>query len=160
MRDSVISALDSVSRQVKIGFLATLPELLSRAEYDLSEVEPMINDYNMARAPICSCHSPWEQRRSVRLVRFDREISTDEARGALNETGLRPGTIHEYLELVAAYPELRTEVPVVMLGSVLPPHTVSAYNSFAVRRISLAQSHTGKWGPLCWFIAVDKHCPQ
>ena len=75
------------------------------------------------------------------------------------------GTIYEYLSLVSRYPELRTQVPVISLSSTVlspssPEHSydaVSAFNNYDTRKLHLANNRPDTWGPLCWFVAVDRY---
>jgi len=158
VEDTLIRPFDKISRRVKIEYLAPLSKLILRAQYNPSLVNDMINDANISPDPVCSCHSPWDQRRNVHLVHFDTEISTQEVLDFFGDAGLRAGTVREYLELVAQHPTLRTLVPAISLGSTIHPYAVSAYNSFDERRLDLSNPHTGKWGWLGWFVAVDNSC--
>ncbi len=52
------------------------------------------------------------------LVRFNKDMGSDDVLRELDRRGLRPATIEELLAFGARYPELQRQFPIVALGSI------------------------------------------
>lgn len=116
--------------------IQSIPELVSssvssggQTEFNLTvNYDQSIEDarkrgnYDWENSDITSKNFPTNRKGTadvtIKLVHFDRSISSENAIKELDKIGLRPAETHELLALGASYPELQREFPIIALGSV------------------------------------------
>ena len=78
--------------------------------------------YDWANSNITSEHFPTERKGTakveMKVIRFNRSVSTDEALCELDRMGYRPVELHELPAFGEKYPEIQREFPILALGSV------------------------------------------
>jgi hypothetical protein len=94
------------------------------------------------------------------LVKFDKELSSEEALRQLDKRGLRPATFPELLAFGRKYPDVQREFGIVALGSVwhyLGQRRVLFLTDFDGKRsLQSERLNHGKWNSICRFAAVRK----
>ncbi len=132
-------------------------------DYDLSVEDAVkLGRYDWANSDITSKHFPTQRTGTaqieVRLVHFDRVISTDDALRELDRMGLRPAELHELLTLGATHPNLQRKFPVIALGSVWQDSHDDRYCAFLDRNGSKRNLNLNwienDWNENCRFAAV------
>ena len=133
--------------------------------YDLSvEVLIRVGEYNWSNSDITEKNFRSEENGTqsveLRLVHFNRVISSEDALKELDRMGLRPATLKELLTFGSTYKEEQRKHPIVALGSVSQHwhgRWFVAYldGSAGNRYLGLGWLEDD-WGGHCHFAAVRK----
>ena len=96
----------------------------------------------------------------IRLVHFNKNMSSEDVLMELDKMGLRPAELQELLAFGAKYPDEQRKYPIVVLGSVwrsLSGHRLVACLSVGDGKRELNLFYYGDgWGEDCRFAAVRK----
>ena len=92
----------------------------------------------------------------IKLIHFNRIISTDEALCELDRMGYRPAELHELLAFGEKYQEIQREFPILSLGSVLRNRCVPGLSGGNSRRYLNLFVEGHNCDKNCRFVAVRK----
>jgi len=117
--------------------------------------------YDWVNSNITSEYFPTERKGTakveVKLIHFNRSISTDEALRELDRMGYRPAELHELLVFGEKYQKIQREFPILALGSVFRNRCVvlglSGDNSRRYLNLFVEEHDCGE---NCRFAAVRK----
>ena len=119
-----------------------------------------VGRYHWANFNITSEHFPTERNGiaeiEIKLIHFNRIISTVEALYELDRMGYRPAELHELLAFGEKYQEIQREFPILSLGSVLRNHWVPGLSGGNSRRYLNLFVEGNNCGENCRFAAVRK----
>lgn len=95
---------------------------------------------------------------AVKLIHFNRRISSEGAVKEMNKMGLRPATLEELLAFGAKYPDMQRGFPIVALGSSALVHHSRCvpYLDMASERVVHLDMWRNDWGDCTRFLAVRK----
>lgn len=123
-----LGGMDAVKRILSGDLVVKAKEIVANViqvlvDYGRSvEDAVMAGKYNWTNENITSKNFPTEQSGKtetiIKLVHFNKVMSTDAVLRAFDEQNLRPATLPELLAIGEQYPELQREFPIVELGSV------------------------------------------
>ncbi|TES96483.1 hypothetical protein E3J85_01095 [Patescibacteria group bacterium] len=140
---------------VRVDYSLSLAEMIDAGHYDW--VNEDIFSYPFVAGDPSDYHGQEEVQ--LYLVRFGRQISSDDVYMELDKIDLRPATIAELLALGAKYFRERQKHPVVALGSILHSpdygHVASLERYYLERHLSLYYFYPG-WHYGCCFLAAPK----
>lgn len=123
-----------------------------------------LGNYNWVNSDITSKNFPTTRTGKaevvVKLIHFNRYISTNKALRELDRMGYRPAELHELIAFGAKYPDVQREFPIVALGSVWRGrfgyrYVPSLFGSGSERDFDLDWVGCG-WGGFYRFVAVRK----
>ncbi|MEK9179951.1 MAG: hypothetical protein AAB897_00880 [Patescibacteria group bacterium] len=98
--------------RVTVDYSMTIEQMIAAGRYDWQN-----NDVNDKHFPIPPSKRG-KQEVAIELIKFDRDMESNEVLRELDKMGLRSAELPELLAFGAAYPEKQREFPVVALGSV------------------------------------------
>ena len=137
---------------VKVDYSRTVEQMVADGKYDWSHPDIAAKNFRI--------HSQRKVELTIKLINFNRNMTSKEVLRELDKQGLRPATLPELLAFAARYPDKQREFPIVALGSV--------WRSFGGRRdvpyLWSRSSGRGlglswldrRWSILCHFAAVRK----
>lgn len=134
-------------------------------DYALSIEELVrLGKYDWANSEITSNHFSTNQTGkvdvNVKLIHFNRPISSDEALREIDKMGYRPAEACELLAFGAKHPDVQRGFSIIELGSVWPGPTglraVVRLSEDSGRRVADLGWFDGDWNDGCRFAAVRK----
>ncbi len=144
---------DRFSLDVEYAGEETLRQLLKLGKYDWMNND--VSDKNFPQK------KTGRESITLRLVNFERVVSTKDVLAELKQARLRPANPAEILVLGAKHPEIQQQFPIIALGQnwLLPNRdrmvVCLAWHSM-LRRVHLLCQYRRDWPMHCRFAAVEK----
>jgi hypothetical protein len=157
--------LEAIAKLIVDDASAVESAYLVAMDYALS-IEELVRfgKYDWANSDITSKHFSTKRTGkvgiNVKLIHFNRVISSYEALREMDNLGYRPAEACELLAFGAKYPDVQREFPIIALGSVWQRldgarYVLYLFRDDAERYAYLAWFGSG-WGDRCRFAAVHK----
>ncbi len=102
--------------KVVVDYGKSLAEMIAAGKYD-GYINPDITEKHFP-IPKIPAGLPTKVELNLKLVHFNKVMTSDQVLAELKKQGLRPATLPELLAFGAAYPDKQREFPIVALGSV------------------------------------------
>ncbi len=118
LRRSIVELIVKARKEVKglfrvtVDYSQTLEQMIATGKYDWKNP-----DITAKHFPVSSSKSGTEEM-AIELIKFDRDMQSDDVVCELDKMGLRPADLPELLAFGAKYPEKQHEFPIIALGSV------------------------------------------
>jgi hypothetical protein len=109
LRDALRQALKSGGCFLFVNYDESVEDAVKAGHYDW--VSSNINSHNF------STTQKGSRRVEMKLIHFDRVISTEEALRELDRMGYRPSELHELLAFGRDHPEIQRKFPIIGLGA-------------------------------------------